>query len=419
MYVSLVGVNHRTAPVEVRERFAFSADDLPRALTRLGEEFKGAVILSTCNRTEVYTVAPSPLTEAWPVVKVLSELKDACGRHIDLFYVKSGEDAARHLFRVAAGLDSMVLGEAEILGQVRTAFVAAGATGSGHPLLSRLFHTAIRTGRRARAETGIGREPVSVSSVVATLARKTLGDLSGRCVLVVGTGEAGGRTAHSLVENGVSRLLVTSRTYERAVQLAANLKGEAVPFEALPTALSEADIVITSSGAPSFLIGPDLLAPAVARRDGQPLLFIDIAVPRDVDPVVEQFPHVRLYDIDDLQAISHGSLRAREREVEAVEAVIEGELRRFVAWWRTLSVVPTLRALQHRAEVIRQYELERTLPRLGSLTESDQQRLEAMTRAIVNKLLHPPIACLKSGNDGAERAAALQELFDLEPAVEP
>jgi glutamyl-tRNA reductase len=418
MYVSLVGVNHRTAPVEVRERFAFAADELPRALVRLREEFKGAVILSTCNRTEVYIVAPTPLADAWPVVKVLSELKDACGRHIDLFYAKSGEDAARHLFRVAAGLDSMVLGEAEILGQVRAAFVAAGAAGSGHPLLSRLFHTAIRTGRRARAETAIGREPVSVSSVVATLARKMLGDLSGRCVLVVGTGEAGGRTAHSLVENGVSRLLVMSRTHERAEQLAADLRGEAVPFDALPTALSEADIVITSSGAPSFLIGPDLLAPAAARRDGQPLLFIDIAVPRDVDPVVEQFPHVRLYDIDDLQAISQESIRAREREVAAVDAVIEGELRRFVAWWRTLSVVPTLRALQHRAEVIRQYELERTLPRLGSLTKDERRRLEAMTRAIVNKLLHPPIASLKSGNDGAERAAALQELFDLEPAVE-
>lgn len=418
MYVSVVGISHRTAPVEVRERFAFTAEELPQALLRLREEFGAAVMISTCNRTEVYTVTPTPLTDPWPVVRVLSELKDACARHIDLFYAWSGEEAARHLFRVAAGLDSMVPGEAEVLGQVRTAFSTAGEVGTGHPLLSRLFHSAIRAGRRARAETGIGRQPVSVSSAAVALARSTLGDLSECCVLVVGAGEAGKLVGRRLTDGSMSRLLVTSRSPERAAGVAAELGGEPVPFEALPTALAEADVVITSSAAPSFLIGPELVSSATAGRNGRPLLFIDIAVPRDVDPEVRQFAQARLYDIDDLQGVSQNGLRARENEVAAAEAVVEEEVRRFVTWWRSLSVIPTVRALQHRAEVIRRHELQRTLPHLGRLTDEEQQRLEAMTRAIVKKFLHAPIAHLKSGNDGAERAATLQELFDVEPALE-
>jgi glutamyl-tRNA reductase len=353
------------------------------------------------------------------VLRVLLELKDACGRHIDSFYVRRGEDAARHLLRVAAGLESMVLGEAEVLGQVRAAFSAAGAAGSHHPLLSRLGHSAIRAGRRARAETGIGRHPVSVSSTAAALAQRMLGDLAERRVLVVGAGEAGKLTARSLAERGASRILVTSRTHERAVQLAADLSGEAVPFQALPKALAEADIVITSSSAPTFLIGLELAASATVHRGARPLLFIDIAVPRDVDPVVQQLPQVRLYDIDDLQALSQQSLRAREREVGTVEALVEEEVRRFVAWWRSLSTIPTVAALRHRAEAIRQYELGRTLPHLGRLTEEEQQRLEAMTRAMVKKLLHAPIAHLKSEDNGVAQAAALRELFDLEPAAVP
>src|SRR3972149_8777114 len=223
-------------------------------------------MISSCNRTEVYTVTPVPLADPWLVVRGLSELKDPCARHIDLFYAWSGEEAARHLFRVAAGLDSMVPGEREVLGQVRAAFSTAGEAGTSHPLLSRLFHSAIRAGRRARAETGIGRQPVAVSSAAVALARRTLGDLSECCVLVVGAGEAGKLVGSRLVEGRTSRLLVMSRSPDRAAGVAAELGGEAVPFEALPTALAEADIVITSSGAPTFLIGPELVASATAGR---------------------------------------------------------------------------------------------------------------------------------------------------------
>lgn len=417
MHLSLVGISHFTAPVEVRERFAFRPEELPSALRRLGRDFCGAVLLSTCNRTEVVVAGPAPLTDPWPVLQVLCELKDACGRHVGLFYLRTDEEAARHLLRVAAGLESMVLGEAEVLGQVRAALAAAGSAGSDHSLLSRLFSSAIRTGRRARAETGIGRHSVSVSSTAAALAQRILGDLAERCVLVVGAGEAGKLTARSLVERGASRLLVTSRTQERASQVASDLKGKALPFQALRTAMAEADIIITSSSAPTFLIGPELAAAATVHRTARPLLFIDIAVPRDVDPAVQQLPEVRLYDIDDLQALSLQGLRARENEVAAVEALVEEEVQRFIAWRRSMSAMPTVTAIHSRAEAIRQYELERTLPHLGRLTDKERQRLEAMTRAIVKRLLHAPVARLKADDIGATRAAVLQKLFGLEPAV--
>jgi len=419
VYALVVGISYKTAPVEVRERFAFGTEDLPRALPRLGREFGGAAILSTCNRTEVYVTASQALTDARPVLRVLAELKGACGPRIDASYMYNGSEAARHLFRVAAGVESMVLGEAEILGQVRTAFAAAMAAGTSDPLLSRLFRSAIRVGRRARSQTNISRHAVSVSSTAVSLARRTLGDLASRTVLVVSAGEAGKLTARNLAERGASRILVTSRTFDRAVQLAADLGGTAVPFEGLGEALARSDIIITSTGAPSFLIGPELMGEVVAQRDARPLLLIDIAVPRDVDPAVRELPHVHLYDIDDLRAVSEENLEARQREVEKVEALVEEEMVRFSEWWRSRGVIPTVAALRERAEQIRREEVARTLRRLPDLSEEERRRVEAMASAIVKKLLHAPIVYLKSSGDAERHTSALRELFDLDrPATE-
>ena len=409
MDITLVGISHKTAPVAVRERVAFGAEELPSALPRFGG---GAVLLSTCNRTEVYLAAPHAIS-AGPVIALLRELKGEDGVPDDAFYHLTGRDAARQLFRVAAGIESMVLGESEILGQVRAAFTAASAANTHNAVLSRLFHAAVRVGRRARSQTEIGRHAVSISSTAVALARRTLGDLSCRTVLVVSAGEAGKLAARSLAESGASRLLVTSRSARRARALAADLGGEPVPFEPLGQAMAEADIVISSSAAPRFLIARQEVAQAISQRDGRPLLLIDIAVPRDVEPAVRELPQVHLYDIDDLQALVEQNMGARRREVANVERIVEEELGRFGEWLRARGVVPTVAALRARADAVRQGEVARTFKRLRDLTPQQRDRMEAMANALVKKLLHDPIACLK-GDDGERYVAAARELFGLD-----
>ncbi len=409
MHITLVGISHRTAPVSVRERFAFAPEELPAALPRFGG---AAVLLSTCNRTEVYLTAHHAITSA-SVVALLRELKDGAEAPEEAFYHITGLEAARHLFRVAAGIESMVLGESEILGQVRSAFAAATAARTHNAVLSRLFHSAIRVGRKARSETGISRNSVSVSSTAVALARRTLGDLSSRTVLVVSAGEAGKLAARSLADHGASRLLVTSRTAARAKELAQDLGGEPIAFERLGPAMGEADIVISSSAAPGFLIGPREVGMAAARRNGRPLLFIDIAVPRDVDPAVREHPQVHLYDIDDLQALVEENRNARREEVAKVERLVEEAVGRFHEWMRARGVVPTVAALRGYADAVREAELARTFRRLSGLTPKERAGMEAMANALVKKLLHDPISRLK-GDDGERYVAALRELFSLD-----
>lgn len=409
MHITLVGISHETAPVEVREHFAFAPEELPAALPRFGGP---AVLLSTCNRTEVYLAAHHAIT-AGSVIGLLRELRDGADAPEDAFYHHTGVEAARHLLRVAAGIESMVLGESEILGQVRSAFGAATAAGTHNAILSQLFHTAIRVGGRARSETDIGRHAVSVSSTAVALARRTLGDLSRRTVLVVSAGEAGKLAARSLAESGASRLLVTSRTASRAKELAADLGGQWVAFSRLGATMAEADIVISSSAAPDFLIGQREVAQATAQRDGRPLLLIDIAVPRDVDPAVRDRPNVHLYDIDDLQALVEQNRGARRQEVAKVDAIVDAGVARFSAWLRTRGVVPTVAALRERANAVREAELARTLKRLGGLAPKERSAIEAMANAMVKRLLHDPIDRLK-GDDGERYAAVVRELFSLD-----
>jgi glutamyl-tRNA reductase len=411
MHITLVGVNHTTAPVAVRERFIFTPNELPPVLTRLGG---AAVLLSTCNRTEVYLASHHPIA-AGSVVALLRELKDAPDVSDDIFYHLYDREAVRHLFRVAAGIESMVIGEAEILGQVREAFSSATAAGTHNAVLSQLFHEAIRTGRRARSETEIGHHAVSVSSTAVALAKQVIGDLASRTVLVVSAGETGKLTARSLARNGASRLLVANRRAERAKTLAAELDGEPVPFGKLPAAMSDADIVISSSAATEFLIGADEVKQAVAGRNGRPLLLIDIAVPRDIDPAVREFPQVHLYDIDDLQAVVEENRNSRRKELGKVEAIVDEGVGHFSSWLRERGVVPTVAALRERADELREAEVSRTLRRMPGLSDDQRAAVDAMANAIVKKLLHEPIARLK-GADGERYAGTLRELFALDEA---
>lgn len=416
MRVSVVGISHKTAPVAVREHFAFAAEELPQLLSRLGQRYAGAGVLSTCNRTEVYVVDPDPVTDPRPIAALLSEIKGKPPMEGVPFYALTGDDAARHLFRVAAGIESMVVGESEIMGQVRRAFTAATAAETHTPALSRLFHSAIRVGRKVRSQTSVGRYTVSVSSTAVAQARVVFGDLSGKTVLVVGAGEAGKLTAGNIAGSGVGRILVTSRSAARRADLALSLNGHAVPYEERGSALAEADIVISSTSAQEFVIGRGMVEGAMRLRGARELLLIDIAVPRDIDPAVRGISGVHLYDIDELRAVADQNLDLRKQEVGAAERIIEEDVARYGEWLRSLQALPTVAAISARAEEIRAAELERTLARLD-LPAEVRERMDAMTSALVKKLLHGPLTRLKSQGEGERYVAAARALFGLDEAA--
>jgi glutamyl-tRNA reductase len=410
-----VGLNHETSPVEERERLAFSPDELPAALTRVSEKTHGAAILSTCNRTEIYATVSEG--EGASLIDLLNEEK---GASIDRsrFYVLHHEAAARHLFRVSAGIDSMILGESQVLGQVRDAMSAATEAGTLNGVLSRAFHSAIAVGKRARSETGIGRHAVSISSAAVALARQHVGDLKDKTVLVISAGSAGKLAVRNLGETG-ARILVANRTQERAVGLAGEIGPGAVgvALSELSLALPRADVVISGTGAAGFILGPAEIGPAAASRNGRGLLLIDVAVPRDIDPAVREIQGVSLFDIDDVEAVAEIGLSGRQAEVNGVEKIIEEEIAGFLGWWESLDVVPVITALRERAEEIRRRELERTIRRLPGIDEETRERIEAMTAAIVKKMLDRPIARLKDGADKGLYMEALQDLFDVHPSA--
>jgi glutamyl-tRNA reductase len=412
MNVSVTGFTHQTAPVALRERLAFSAEELPAALAFLRQRFAAAALLSTCNRVEVYTagdgrVSPPSVLEALAAARGETPPEGAAFFHLE------GVEAARHLFRVAAGVESLVVGESEILGQVRAAFSAATAAGTSNAALARLFHSAIRAGRRARSETEVGAHGVSVSATAVALVRRALGDLRRRSVLVVGAGEAARLTAQALASAGTGRILVTTRTFERAQDIAEGLGAFAYPFAQLPALLAEADIVISSTSAPAHVISKAEIAPVMAGREGRPIALVDIAVPRDIDPAVAEIDGVRLFDIDDLQAQAETNLQARLREVEAVEAIVEQEVGRFAAWLEQNSATPTIARLRRLAEEARAAEVERTLARMPGLTPEDRRRLEAMSKALVKRILHAPVTRLKTPA-GQRHIEAARHLFALD-----
>jgi glutamyl-tRNA reductase len=414
--VTCVGLNHITSPVEEREKLAFTVSELPAALASLRDALGGGVaIVSTCNRTELYTTVED---DADDLIQRLDALKgaDIAREH---FYVLKHTAAIEHLYRVSAGIDSMVLGESQILGQVRDAMSAATDAGTLNGVLSHVFHTAMAVGKRARHETEIGRHAVSVSSAAVALARKSLGELENKTVLVISAGSVGKLAAKALAQKTGSRILVANRTQERAADLAAQLgpDTEAFDLEHLRDALSVSDIVISSTSADDFILGPEDVRAVMVGRADRSLLFIDIAVPRDIDPAVRGIPGVHLCDIDDIEAVTSEGWNGRQAEVAKVEAIIAESVAGYEDWWQSLDVVPVISALVERAESIRVAELERTLKAIPGLDRESRERIGAMTEAIVKKLLDRPIARLKDGADKGLYMEALEDLFDVQQSA--
>ncbi|EAX47046.1 Shikimate/quinate 5-dehydrogenase [Thermosinus carboxydivorans Nor1] len=393
MQLVVLGLNHKTAPVAVRECFSFPEDKIRTGLAHI-HECEGVhegVILSTCNRTELYAVVDDA-DEALPVLRDFFERMAATAIESDdyLFYLRE-EECIRHLFRVAASLDSLVIGEGQILSQVKKAYSVARAAGTTSTVLNTLFHRAIAVGKRVRTETRIAYSAVSVSYAAVELAKKVFGDLSRSNVLILGAGEMSELTARHLVDNGVKTVFVSNRNYERAVSLAQRFRGVAVPFEDFMKSAVDADIVITSTGAPHYIITAWDVAHLMPKRHGRPIIFIDIAVPRDVEPEAGTIAGVSLYNIDDLEAVVESNIRSRELEAQAAEAIIEEELGELVNRFRYLSYRPVLVRLTDKAERIRQREVKRALAKLPDITPEERKILENMSRMLVRKLLRDPI----------------------------
>ncbi|MBI2856070.1 MAG: glutamyl-tRNA reductase, partial [Chloroflexi bacterium] len=319
--------------------------------------------------------------------------------------------AARHLFRVASGLDSMILGEAQILGQVRESYATAISNGGARGLISKVFHHALRVGKRARHETRIGENALSIGSAAVEMARHTLGDIRQSRVMVIGAGEAGKLVSRAMKDRGIGKLLVVNRTLKRAQELALELEGEAASFDDLETLLGSVDIVVSSTDSQDVVLTRNLVARAAAQRNGSPLLIVDIAIPRDADPAIGQVPGVSLLDMDDLEAISQANRQAREKEATRVEEIIEDEVVRFREWWNSLRVAPSIAQLKGHAELLRQGELRKTLKKMPHLPAEDVARIEMLSKALVKKLLHSPIANIKENPAYMETA---QHLFGLD-----
>lgn len=418
MRLLAVGLSHRTAPVDVRERVDFARHGLGPALAALAGERIGseAVVLATCNRAEVYLVADADSAEA-SVVRFFSGY-----HHVDHasiaghLYSRKGPDAARHLFRVAAGLDSLVVGEPQVLGQVKAAYTVAHEGRFTGAVTNRLFHAAFSTGKRVRSETGLGEGAVSVSYAAIGLARKIFGDLKGLSVLILGAGEMAKLTGLHLQAHHVRPVTIVSRTLQAAEELARQLGGSAAPWSDLDSAVAAADIVVTATGAAEPVLSRQLVEQVMRRRRSRPLFLIDIAVPRDVEASVGDVDQVFLYNIDDLQSIVHENLARRSTELARADAIVEEEVSRFVAWLQSREVVPTVVALRQRFEMIRRAELERLAPKLSGLTPEARARVDDVTRLIVEKLLLIPTEQLKSVSDETlvvTYADALNRLFEL------
>ena len=417
----LIGINHKTAPIELRERIAISRDDLPDATRALAAQpgVSECMIVSTCNRVEMLAAVESPDTDLTMFLHNHFGLDQALlAPHI---YQHRDQLAVRHLFRVAASLDSMVVGEPQILGQVKEAFAAARAAGTVSGQLEHLLQSAFAAAKRVRTETAIGSNSVSIASVAVELARKIFGSLQGRTVFLVGAGKMSELAARHLVQQGAGAILVTNRTLERARQLAEPFDGRVIPFEKLYETATEADIVISSTGAPHPIFRKEHGQQFMHRRRNRPMFFIDIAVPRDVDPAMNKVEGIFVYDIDDLQAVAASHIAERQTQAGDAEALINAEVERFHQRRRAVNVAPAIVSLQQQAEEIRQNELKRMHAKLGVLSAEQLAAVETLTRGLVNKFLHPPMQALKQAarENDSTRVDALCEAWSLPSVAEP
>ncbi|MFD0713951.1 glutamyl-tRNA reductase [Paenibacillus sp. GCM10027626] len=423
MHIVVVGLNYRTAPVEVRERFTFAERELPEALRQLQQttSIMECVIVATCNRTELYAVV---------------DRNQLCGHYIRNFmeqwfnlpreqftshlYMYEDERAIDHLFRVAAGLDSMVIGETQILGQVRNAFLLAQQQRTTGTMFNMVFKQAVTLAKRAHSETSIGEAAVSVSYAAVELGKRIFGHFAGKTVMIVGAGKMSELTAKHLNANGIERVIVVNRTYERAAELAGRFNGIPCSMEDAVHRLHEADILISSTGSDGYVLNRKQVADAMARRKSRPLYMIDIAVPRDLDPAISNVENVFLYDIDDLEGIVESNLEQRRAEAAKIETFIAAELDIFRQWYKTLGVVPLIKALQEKAAVIHEETMASLFNKLPELGEHEEKVIRKLTKSIVNRMMQEPIIRIKeiAGEKNGDDAMDLfVKLFALEEAL--
>ncbi|AMV73787.1 glutamyl-tRNA reductase [Desulfuromonas carbonis] len=420
MNIIVVGLSHKTAPVEIRERVAFAPTAMEKPLRQVAglPGISEGLIVSTCNRVEIYAVSRDAEAGVGQLRRFMADFHGLTMEQLEShLYDYQGEAAIQHIFRVASSLDSMVIGEPQILGQIKTAYGYASEFKTAGLILNRLLHKAFSVAKRVRTETEIASNAVSVSFAAVELARKIFDSLADKTVLLIGAGEMCELAARHFINNGVASVHVTNRTFERAQKLADEFGGKPILFENFVEHLPQVDIVLTSTGAPNFILGHKTIEEVIKRRRYKPMFFIDIAVPRDIDPRVNDIDNVYLYDVDDLQGVVQANLKERHKEAKKAEGIIEQELGSFFKWLSTLDVVPTIVALRKKLEEVRRAELEKTFGNLKELGEKERKSIEALTAAIVNKVLHRPMMLLKqSQNDpaGDSYVDAVRVLFDLE-----
>ena len=414
--VYLTGISYDTAPLSIREGLSIPKGRIQEALVELSRYVNSGVILATCNRTEVYVVGDDRHSPAASIQSFFCEWsgfsQEQLAPHL---HTAQGRDAVRHLTETAAGLRSMIVGEWEIQGQVRQAFHIAEQAGMVDPLLRKLFQHAIRIGRRVRDETDISKNALSVSSVAVKLAVGAVGDVHSCRVVLIGAGQAGKLVARAFSQRGVSEISIVSRSLQGAEELAASLGGKAVELSRLRDEMESADIVISCTGAPHVVVDCDLVKNVMRARPSRPLVLVDIAVPRDIDPGIKQIDGVYLYDIDDFTQASKTHRKAREREIARAMCIIDEEMKGFSEQWHALSVKPVVDALMQKAEDIRKRLLQLTLKKLPPLSEEELASIEAMTKSIVHKILHNPVQCLKSnGHNDSDMVETVKELFKID-----
>jgi glutamyl-tRNA reductase len=420
MHILVVGLNHKTTPIEWRERLHFPTHTLEEPLEKLAHYTDGGerVILSTCNRVELYGHVQHLAHGSSRLQQFLGDYHGIAADALTPYlYTHHGEAALRHLFRVVSSLDSLVIGEAQIAAQVKEAFAIARRANATGSVFGQVFERAFAVAKRVRTETRIGEHAVSVSYAAVELAKKIFQDLSAKTVLILGAGEMSELTARHLISQGVHHLLVANRTLERAMELASRLQGQGIALDDLPAYLPKADIIVSSTGAPESIIHKADVQNALKLRKNRSMFFIDIAVPRDIDPAVNELDNVYLYDIDDLQHVVEENRKTRQREAALAETIITREIEDVLQWFDEQQVVPAVIRLRRKAETIRQQELEKLFSKLGPLSDSERQAIEAMSSSIINKLLHSPIVRLKQESQakgGGRYLQALRDLFGLD-----
>ena len=418
--IVLLGLNHKTAPVELRELLAFSKQEAVAVLEGLQKcpDINEVMLISTCNRVEVLLTTSSSINAVNSVKTYISEFKKIpISKFENALYMHDGEEAVRHIFRVASSLDSMMVGEPQILGQIKDAYLTTILKKTSSVILNRLLHKTFFVAKRVRSETGIGDHAVSISYAAIELARKIFGDLEGKKVLLVGAGEMAELAVEHLIRNRVGEIFVANRTFERGVELANRFKGKAIRIEEIPDCLKVVDIIISSTGSPNFVIVRDQVKGVMRSRRNRPIFFIDIAVPRDIDPDINRLNNAYVYDIDDLKGVIEENIKDRNKESIKGERIVDEAVISFKQWFESLDVVPTIVALRNKIDSIARSEIDKTLRSLNHLSDNDHQAIHRMTNALINKILHDPTLFLKSDGCHGDRFAYIdltRKLFKLD-----